>query len=107
MNNFPTIPPPPPPPLTIPTLTSTFDEFSFSSDDEEENKYQYDLQDLIVEDEDKKNPDYICPICKLFMIPDQCVEMKCGHLFCNNCLTTLKSQSLTLGAKCPLCNEKI
>ena len=39
MNNFPTIPPPPPPPITIPPLASSFDAFSFSSDDENGKVY--------------------------------------------------------------------
>lgn len=103
MNNIPLIPPPPPPI----NLGGPFADFSFSSDDEEENPViDIDYQNLIVDDNDKKNADYLCPVCKSFLIPDTCVEMKCGHLFCNQCLTTLNSQSLIMGAKCPLCNEK-
>lgn len=108
MNNIPIIPPPPPPPINLSNITDNFDEFTFSSDEDESNNEinNLDYQDLIVDEKDKTNPDYICPICKSFLIPDTCVEMKCGHLFCNQCLTTINSQSLLMGAKCPLCNEK-
>ncbi len=106
MSNFPLIPPPPPPHLN--NTIDHFDEISFSSDDEGNDNQisNVDYQDLIVDEKDKNNPDYICPICKSFLIPDNCVEMKCGHLFCNQCLTTLNSQSLIMGALCPLCQEK-
>ena len=106
MNNIPLIPPPPPP--TPINSTNHFDEILFSSEEEEINNefVNLDFQNLIIDEKDKNNSDYLCPICKLFLIPDTCVELKCGHLFCNSCLTTLNSHSLVMGTTCPLCQEK-
>ena len=70
MNNIPLIPPPPPPQLN--NIIDHFEEISFSSDDEGNNNElsNVDYQDLIVDEKDKNNSDYLCPICKSFLIPD-------------------------------------
>ena len=84
------------------SFTNDIDLFSF-----EENEFsKIEIKDLIVDDKDKNNYDYICPICKSFLHPDECMELKCGHLFCSDCMNSLNEASFTLSVKCPLCNEK-
>ena len=113
MNNnddsFPLIPPPPIYPVSQ-NLGGNQDPFSFESDVDSDSiellPEKIEVRNLIVNDEDKNNPDYLCPVCKLFMIPDECMELKCGHLFCKNCLLSIGNNNLSLSLKCPLCNER-
>ena len=72
---FPSIPIPPPP----------SNMFSISSDEDistESLPENIEVRNLIINQKDKENVDYLCPICKEFMIPDECIELHCGHLFC-------------------------
>jgi len=99
-------PPPPPPPIN----TSFFDEIDNLSDIDIDNSVEslpeeIEVKDLIVKQEDKDNVDYLCAICKGFMLPDTCIELKCGHLFCKNCIYNVNN-TISLSAKCPLCNKK-
>ena len=104
MNNFNSILPP----EENNYMTNLHENYNQSSFEDEENNSinQLDYDNLIINDKDKKNPDYLCPICKSFLIPDTCIEMKCGHLFCKNCLETMNNNSLVICTNCPLCNEK-
>lgn len=101
MSNF-----PPPPPL--PLSTALFDEFSdlTTSDEKSDDSLSetIEVKNLIINPEDKQNTDYLCPICREFMLPDECIELNCGHLFCKNCISSINN-NLSLTAKCPLCNE--
>lgn len=107
MNHFPLIAPPT-------TLNSLLDDpFSFDDDEIEENDDSIDLlpenlelRDLVVNDSEKNNADYHCPICKSFLLPDDCVELKCGHLFCNNCISSITNSNISLSTKCALCNSR-
>lgn len=107
MNHFPLIPPP----TTINSLLD--DPFSFDDDEIEEIDDSIDLlpenlelRDLVVNDLDKNNADYHCPICKSFLLPDDCVELRCGHLFCNNCISSINNSNISLSTKCALCNSR-
>jgi hypothetical protein len=94
---FPSIPIPPPP----------SNMFSISSDEDistESLPENIEVRNLIINQKDKENVDYLCPICKEFMIPDECIELHCGHLFCKKCIYSVNT-SLSLTAKCPLCNK--
>jgi len=37
------------------------------------------------------------------MIPDECIEIDCGHLFCKKCIYILNT-NLSFTVICPLCN---
>lgn len=49
----------------------------------------------------KKNNDYLCPIC--FEVISEAHMTKCGHTFCYRCITT----SLEYSKRCPKCNCSI
>lgn len=104
MNNIPLFPPPPPPPLSQ-NLFSDFDSINEDNNSIESSENDIEVKDLIIDENEKNNVDYLCPICKSFMIPDECIELTCGHLFCKSCINNVNN-NLSLSAKCPLCNKK-
>lgn len=99
-STIPLLPPPPPPPLISLSI------FDFSSEDTstESLPENIEVKNLIINLKEKNNTDYLCPICREFMIPDECIELRCGHLFCKKCICTVNT-NLSLSAKCPLCNK--
>lgn len=107
MNQFPLIPPPPP---LEPLLDDPFQFEEVDIDDLEESEEllpdSVEFRDLVVNEVDKNNADYHCPVCKSFLLPDECVELRCGHLFCNNCINSMNNSTVTLSTKCALCNSR-
>ena len=59
-----------------------------------------------VNENDEKNPDYICSICKEFLYPDETMQLSCCHMYCSECIETLNSSSLYSSVECPLCMKK-
>lgn len=61
-----------------------------------------DITSLIVNDVDKENTDYFCPICNVFLNPDESMQTSCLHIFCKICLIQLRQNSLS-SCRCPIC----
>jgi len=97
--------PPPPPPPPNNNLFTELDTIFDSNDSEESLPDEIEVKDLVINKKDKENVDYLCPICKGFMLPDECIELHCGHLFCKTCIYNVNN-NVSLSAKCPLCNVK-
>ena len=57
-----------------------------------------------VNENDANNKDFICPICKEFLMPRKTSQIiECSHIFCSSCLSEL-NHSMYSKVTCPLCN---
>ena len=63
-----------------------------------------DLASLLVNEIDKENTDYFCPICRVFLNPDDSMQTSCLHIFCQSCLIQLRQNSLS-SCRCPICRS--
>jgi hypothetical protein len=91
-------------PVIPPQIPSNMHHLSSDETSTESLSDSIEVRNLIINEKDKENTDYLCPICKEFMIPDECIELHCGHLFCKKCIYSVNT-NLSLPAKCPLCNK--
>ena len=57
-----------------------------------------------VHENDANNKDFICHICKEFLIPNNASQIiECSHIFCTSCLNVLSTSTYSR-ITCPLCN---
>ena len=63
-----------------------------------------DISNLLVNDTDKDNNDYFCPICKSFLHPDDSIQTTCLHIFCKPCIIQLRQNSMS-SCRCPICRN--
>ena len=63
-----------------------------------------DITSLLVNETDKNNTDYFCPICNEFLNPEESMQTSCLHIFCQSCLVQLRQNTLS-SCRCPICRS--
>ena len=63
-----------------------------------------DINSLLVNESDKENNDYFCPICGGFLNPDESIQTSCLHIFCKPCVIQIRQNSLS-SCRCPICRS--
>ena len=58
-----------------------------------------------VDEKDRDNKEFICPICKDFLQPKITMQLSCCHLFCKDCLDNIAQNNIYCSMECPFCGE--